>query len=103
MQPAMSIQRSATPALLLTPPPTRTLKSSTPCVFWDFQDVMLEDVERIEVIRGPGATLWGANAVAELQETFALSDAENLERAAHKLKSAAAVFDARGVVETAQR
>jgi len=32
-------------------------------VFWDIQDVMLEDVERIEVIRGPGATLWGANAV----------------------------------------
>ncbi len=32
-------------------------------VFWDVQDVMLEDVERIEVIRGPGGTLWGANAV----------------------------------------
>lgn len=32
-------------------------------VFWDQQDVMLEDVERIEVISGPGGTLWGANAV----------------------------------------
>jgi iron complex outermembrane receptor protein len=32
-------------------------------VFWDAQDVLLEDVERIEVISGPGATLWGANAV----------------------------------------
>lgn len=32
-------------------------------VFWDAQDVMLEDVERIEVISGPGGTLWGANAV----------------------------------------
>ena len=32
-------------------------------VFWDQQDVMLEDVERIEVISGPGATLWGANAM----------------------------------------
>ncbi len=32
-------------------------------VFWDVQDVPLEDVDRIEVIRGPNATLWGANAV----------------------------------------
>jgi iron complex outermembrane receptor protein len=32
-------------------------------VYWDAQDVLLEDVDRIEVIRGPGATLWGANAV----------------------------------------
>jgi iron complex outermembrane receptor protein len=32
-------------------------------VYWDAQDVVLEDIERIEVISGPGATLWGANAV----------------------------------------
>jgi iron complex outermembrane recepter protein len=32
-------------------------------VYWDVQNVMLEDVERIEVIRGPGGTIWGANAV----------------------------------------
>jgi len=32
-------------------------------VFWDVQDTLLEDVDRIEVIRGPGGTLWGANAV----------------------------------------
>jgi iron complex outermembrane receptor protein len=32
-------------------------------VFWDVQDTLLEDIDRIEVIRGPGATLWGANAV----------------------------------------
>lgn len=32
-------------------------------VMWDIQDVLLEDVLRIEVIRGPGATVWGANAV----------------------------------------
>lgn len=31
--------------------------------FWDAQHVMLEDVERIEVVRGPGGSLWGANAV----------------------------------------
>lgn len=32
-------------------------------VYWDVQDYMLEDIDRIEVIRGPGATMWGANAV----------------------------------------
>ena len=32
-------------------------------VYWDAQDVVLEDIERIEVISGPGATMWGANAV----------------------------------------
>src|SRR5690606_16913150 len=32
-------------------------------VFWDAQHVLLEDVERIEVVSGPGGTLWGSNAV----------------------------------------
>jgi iron complex outermembrane receptor protein len=32
-------------------------------VYWDSQDTLLDDVERIEVISGPGAALWGANAV----------------------------------------
>jgi iron complex outermembrane receptor protein len=32
-------------------------------VFWDVQDYLLQDVDRIEVIGGPGAALWGSNAV----------------------------------------
>ncbi|HVE89330.1 MAG TPA: TonB-dependent receptor [Burkholderiaceae bacterium] len=32
-------------------------------VFWEAQDTLLEDIDRIEVISGPGAALWGANAV----------------------------------------
>ena len=32
-------------------------------VLWDQQDIILEDIERVEVIRGPGAAVWGANAV----------------------------------------
>jgi outer membrane receptor protein involved in Fe transport len=33
-------------------------------VFWDVQDYLLEDIDRIEVISGPGGALWGANAIS---------------------------------------
>ena len=32
-------------------------------VYWESQDIVLQDIERIEVVRGPGASTWGANAV----------------------------------------
>ncbi|NOX21255.1 MAG: TonB-dependent receptor [Nitrospirae bacterium] len=32
-------------------------------VYWDVQDTVLEDIDKIEVVRGPGSTIWGANAV----------------------------------------
>ena len=32
-------------------------------VIWEVKDTLLEDLDRIEVVRGPGGTLWGANAV----------------------------------------
>jgi iron complex outermembrane receptor protein len=60
-------------------------------VFWDAQDTLLDDVERIEVISGPGATLWGANAVngviniitrraSDTHGTFAEAGVGNKER-----------------------
>jgi iron complex outermembrane receptor protein len=62
-------------------------------VLWDQQDVMLDDVERIEVISGPGATLWGANAVngviniitrssADTQGVLVVAGGGNAERGA---------------------
>jgi iron complex outermembrane receptor protein len=60
-------------------------------VYWDVQDTALEDIDRIEVIRGPGASLWGANAVngviniitksaAETQGALVSAIAGNVER-----------------------
>ena len=41
----------------------RLYNSAYSGVFWDLQDAVLDNVERIEVIRGPGAAVWGTNAV----------------------------------------
>ena len=62
-------------------------------VFWEMQDTLIEDIDRIEVISGPGATLWGANAVngvinimtkpvAETQGLLVRGDAGSAERGA---------------------
>ena len=45
-------------------------------VFWESQDVILADVDRIEVIRGPGGTMWGANAVNGIVNVVTKSAAE---------------------------
>lgn len=45
-------------------------------VFWNIQDYLLEDIDRIEVISGPGGTLWGANAVNGVINIVTKSTAE---------------------------
>ena len=45
-------------------------------VFWQVEDLLLQDVDRIEVIRGPGATVWGANAVDGIINTITKSAKE---------------------------
>src|SRR3954470_4986857 len=62
-------------------------------VYLDVQDLLLEDIDRIEVISGPGATLWGANAMNGViniitrpsyltDQSFVSGGAGNLERSA---------------------
>lgn len=55
----------------------------TSTTFWDTVDLLLEDVDRIEVIRGPGATLWGANAMNGVVNIVTRSSEETLGQYAH--------------------
>ena len=67
-------------------------------VHWDMHDVLIEDIERIEVIRGPGAVMWGSNAVngvisiitkraEDTQGSLVTSGAGNQESAFGSLRS----------------
>jgi iron complex outermembrane receptor protein len=73
-------------------------------VYWDILDTVLEDVERIEVVRGSGASLWGANAVngvvnivtktaAETQGGLVSAMAGNIERGALTARIGGALGD----------
>jgi iron complex outermembrane recepter protein len=73
-------------------------------VYWDIQDTAIEDIDRIEVIRGPGASLWGANAVngviniitkgsADTQGWMASAVAGNQERVALTARYGGALGD----------
>jgi len=72
-------------------------------VFWDAQDVLLEDVERIEVVSGPGGVLWGLNAVNGVINitTRAAQDTQGGMLAAHGANdgSAGAAFRQGGTTE----
>lgn len=47
-------------------------------VYWEMQDTLMADIERIEVIRGPGAAIWGANAVNGVINIITKHSAETL-------------------------
>ncbi|HZP13873.1 MAG TPA: TonB-dependent receptor [Nevskiaceae bacterium] len=76
----------------------------TSTVFWDALDTYLPDIDRIEVIRGPGAALWGANAVngvinivtrpsSETHGTQVVAAVGNEEKASAALRAGASLGD----------
>lgn len=65
-------------------------------VLWEQNDLMLEDVDRIEVIRGPGGTMWAANAVNGVINVIAkkayFSKAVSTEKIESILKDQSSLF-----------
>jgi len=57
------VQRPVHDKLLVLMDGAQRLHAPFSGVYWDVQDTLLEDIDRIEVIRGPAALLWGSNAV----------------------------------------
>ena len=64
-------------------------------VYWDMQDVLPQDIERIEVVSGPGGTLWGANAVNGVVNIVTRKSADTqggfIDLGAGNLESSAAI------------
>src|SRR5256886_14048655 len=61
--------------------------------FWEIQDLVLDDIARIEVVRGPGATLWGANAVNGIINI--------VTKTAHQTKNTAVILTGGGKADLA--
>lgn len=65
-------------------------------VYWNVQDTLLEDIDRIEVVRGPGASAWGANAVNGVINIITRSS----EETQGNLLSGTVGSETRGIVST---
>ncbi|NIA18914.1 MAG: TonB-dependent receptor [Xanthomonadaceae bacterium] len=67
-------------------------------VYWDVQDMMLADIDRIEVIRGPGGSLWGTNAVNGIINIISKNSADtqgfltNMEAGSHDRNTVSARY-----------
>src|SRR2546427_7154208 len=61
--------------------------------FWEVQDLVLEDIARVEVVRGPGAALWGSNAVNGIINI--------ITKSAHQTKSNAVILTGGGANDLA--
>jgi len=66
-------------------------------VFWDVEDLVLDDIERIEVIRGPSAAMWGANGLNGVINIITKAAADTQGLRLHRGPDARAVVQSRPV------